>query len=119
MVNTIHTYCDVMFVAAPPLSVDKVMSALQGLAEKWEKVGTNLSIPKTTLRAIKTENTEDVDRLRTIIIYWLHRDPEASWRKLIHRLDYYSKDEYFQQTADTIRNYAEKLSGQSVSHNSG
>ena len=115
LVHTISTCCVVMFVAAPPLSVDQVLSVLGRLAGKWERVGHWLDIPETTRSAIKSEHTEDLDRLKSSIFFWLRSDPDASWRKLIYRLDR-SRDEDFQRTADTIRKYAEKLSGQSVSH---
>ena len=104
-----------MFVAAPPLSVDKVTSVLEGLADKWEEVGKELRIPKTTRRAIASENSENVERLRASVIFSLRTDPDASWRRLICWLDD-SRDEDFQRTTATIRKYAEKLSGQSVSH---
>ena len=95
--------------------MDEVLSVLRGLAGKWEEVGELLDIPETTLRATKSENTEDVNRLQMCIIYWLQRDPEASWRRLIFRLDC-SYDEDMRRTTDAITKYAEKLSGQSMSH---
>ena len=100
-----------MFDAAPPLSVEQVLTVLEGLAGKWEEVGEELLVPETTMRAIASENSDNVARLRGIIIYWILRDPDASWRRLILRLDW-SVDEDIRQTADTIRHYAEKLSGQ-------
>ena len=101
------------FLVAPPLSVDNVMSALEGLAREWEKVGQLLLVPEATREAIKYENSRDVDRLHAVIVYNLSKDPDASWRKLIICLDF-SDNEDVRQGADSIRNYAEELSGQSV-----
>lgn len=103
-----------MFVAVPPLTVDEVMSVLRGLAGKWREVGGELYISETTMNAIESEKSENIDRLRECIIYWLQWDPEASWRNLIFNL-YKNSDEELQQTAYTIRKNAEKLSGQSMS----
>ena len=72
-----------------------------------------LSIPETKLAAIKFEFSTDKEHLRALIQYWLLRDPCASWRRLISQLDHRS----FIKTAaaavaNSIRNYAEKLTGQ-------
>lgn len=89
------------------------MSVLGGLASKWYSVGLLLDLPDSALSAIKSENTEDLVRLRMCIICWLQMDPDASWRKLIYELNC-SSDPILQRTANTIRKYAEKLSGRSV-----
>lgn len=99
-----------MFVAALPFNVDNVMSVLTELAEKWKEVGDMLHVPETTLNNIKC--AENGDKLWKCVIYWMQRDLEASWRKLIYRLDW-SDDKKLQQTA---RKFTKKPLGQSVSH---
>ena len=66
-----------------------------------------LFIPDAKLDAIESEFTTDKERLRALIQYWLLRDPYASWRRLIIRLDVWEA-----AAANSIRNYAEKLTGQ-------
>lgn len=102
-----------MFVAVPPLSIDNIMAVLGGLAGKWDEVGDCLHVPEAIRRAIKQENTEDEARFRAVLMYWILRDPVASWRKLMWQLRL-SSDQNLNRAADSIRHYAEKLSGQFV-----
>ena len=69
-----------------------------------------LYIPYAKLAAIKSELSTDKERLRALIQYWLLRDPYASWRRLIMVLDWKYEDSKI--AANSIRNYAEKLTGQ-------
>ena len=86
------------------------MSVLEGLAVKWEEVGGVLDVPRATREAIRSENSTDAERLHAIVIFWLMKDPDASWRRLIWRFD--CSDSYdVRPRADSIRNYAEKVSG--------
>ena len=75
-----------------------------------------LIIPDAKLAAIKSEFSTDKERLRALIQYWLLKDFYASWRRLIFQLDYrcyYSEAATtFEVAANSIRNYAEKLTGQ-------
>ena len=75
----------------------------------WKHVGGELYVPKSKLDAIASENSTDRQRLAAVIRYWILRDPIASWRRLIHRLDYNSK---WRDVADRIRKYAEKQTGE-------
>ena len=67
-----------------------------------------LRIPDAKLAAIKFEFTTDKERLRALIQYWLLRDPYASWRRLIIQLEIWGEA----AAANSLRNYAEKLTGQ-------
>lgn len=99
---------------APPLSVDQIMSILgELLAGEWLKVAALLHIPLATMRAIREDNSEDEERLRAVLMYWVLKDPVASWRKLMWEL-WRSGFESLRIAADSIRHYAEKLLGQSV-----
>ena len=80
----------------------------------WYDVRRILIISDAKLDAIKSEFSTDKECLRAQIQYWLIRDPYASWRRLIFRVDWESK--YITAAAaaavNSIRNYAEKLTGQ-------
>ena len=80
-----------------------------------DHVRAMLFIPRAKLYAIKSEFSTDKERLRALIQYWLLRDPYVSWRRLIIRLDYIISATAKVATAvaaNSIRNYAEKLTGQ-------
>ena len=91
---------------APPLSVENVATILEKLS--LNDVCDMLYIPDAKLATIKSEFSTDKERLRALIQYWLLRDPYASWRRLIIQLEKWSKA----TAANSIRNYAEKLTGQ-------
>ena len=83
------------------------MAVLKRLS--WEDVGKYiLRIPYSKLNAIERECSTDEERLRVGVQYWLLRYPYASWRRIIWGLDYYKH----RALADTIRSYAEKLTGE-------
>ena len=104
--------CDNVLFPAPPLSVENVMAVLEALP--WRRVGRQLYVPKSKLDAIASENSTDRQRLAAVIRYWILRDPFASWRRLIHWLDYYEDDDSdkWRDVADRIRKYAEKQTGE-------
>ena len=97
--------------------MENVVAVLEGL--RLESVGRMLIIPDTKLAAIKGEFSTEKERLRAVVMYWLLRDPLASWRRLISRLDHYSSYPYSDEVerattaalANSIRNYTEKLTG--------
>ena len=94
--------------------MENVVAVLEGLT--LESVCDMLFIPDTKLEAIKGEFTTDKEHLRAAVMYWLLRDPSASWRRLILQLDHYSSRGVSKATAaaaiaNSISNYAEKLTG--------
>ncbi len=82
------------------------MASLKGLP--WREAGYILRIPYSKLDAIERECSTDEERLRVCVQYWLLRDPYASWRRIIWILDWYKHS----AIVDTIRSYAEKLTGE-------
>ena len=83
------------------------MAVLKRLS--WEDVGDDiLFIPYSKINAIERECSTDEERLRVGVRYWLLRHPYASWRSIIWQLD---QNEHH-ALADTIRSYAEKLTGE-------
>ena len=100
-----------LFVVGPPLSVDRAMTALGGVAGRWRDVGSLLYVPGWTMDAIAMENKTDQERLRATLLYWIHHDPDASWRMLVCSLDY-SEDADLIKVADEMRGFLEKLPGE-------
>ena len=66
-----------------------------------------LHIPPSVLDEISKEHGTDDQRETAMIHYWLLHDPLASWRRLIHRLHWRSKDDH----TNRIYHYAEELTG--------
>ena len=96
---------------APPLSVENVATILEQFS--LNEVCEMLYIPNAKLDAIKSEFSTDKKRLRALIQYWLLKDVRASWRRLIIQLDNMSLTKTAAAAAaDSIRNYAEMLTGQ-------
>ena len=94
------------------------MDKLKGVAEKWKSIGGQLYIPDTVMEAIALESAPDVLKcLKKTVQYWVQRDPNASWRRLIRRFDQ-SVDPDLQGVADHVRNFAEQLTGQQPLSNS-
>ena len=89
------------------------MAVLGGVAHKWRRVGERLRIPYATLSYIGGECKDDLERLRRVVCYWLLKDSLASWRRLIWGL-YYTDDDDLVNVANTIKEYAEKLTGQHI-----
>ena len=99
--------CDNVLFPAPPLSVENVMAVLEALP--WRRVGGELYVPYSKLAS---ENSTDRQRLAAVIRYWILRDPYASWRRLIHMVDYFYDSDKWRDVADRIRKYAEKQTGE-------
>ena len=105
-----------LFTLAPPLTVENILSAVQGVA--WRKLGKRLiyhpwetKYPK--LDEIESQHRSDDSRLRAVIECWLQgegRDEKPSWRRIILALD---KATETRPLANNIRHFAEPLPGES------
>ena len=102
--------------SAPPLTVDTVLTAVQGV--NWRTLGKALLLreirdvffiyPKVD--EIKQLYQSDEDRLCAVIECWIQgdgKDKQPSWRRIIYALD--DADEM--RIADNIRHFAEPVSG--------
>ena len=106
---------------APPLTVENILTAMQGVA--WRKLGEGLieygdynteshQVDYPKLDEIERQHQSDDSRLRAVIECWLQgegKDEEPSWRALIWRLDRANET----RAAADIRHFAEPLPGKS------
>ena len=95
---------------APPLTVENILTAVQGVA--WRSLGKWLFLKKWSyLDEIEGQYQSDDECLHTLIDHWLQGegDEEPSWRVLIYNLDFAKEN----RIADTIRHFAEPVSGES------
>lgn len=107
--------------SAPPLTVDTILTALQGA--NWKSLGENI-FPRDLRTTIGEENIwfcpkvyeiqkiqPDEYRLRAVVECWVHGDGKwnegLSWRRIIYELDRANET----RIADTIRHFAEPIPG--------
>jgi len=137
--STPSLFSFLLFTSAPPLTVENILSAVQGVA--WRKLGEELiyhswepEYPK--LEEIESQHQSDDSRLRAVIECWLQgegRNEEPSWRRIIWALDGATEDHGIETiasypgpfeksenkatetsaAADPIRHFAEPLPGKS------
>ena len=88
------------------------MRELREVRNWWGErgLGYQLFIPKSKRDEIREKFKDEMEQKKQLILYWLNTDPSASWRTLIHRLDALEET----KLADSIRSYAEPLTGMYV-----
>ena len=107
--------------SAPPLTVDNVLTAVQGV--DWRKLGEALLPDSFTiddagevvsqLDILGQQYKSNDDQLHAVVETYVHRDgkdKEPSWKSLIWRLD----GGNIARVADSIRHFAEPVLGKSV-----
>ena len=89
------------------LTVDNIRKVLHGI--HWRKVGEMQFIPNFKLSEIEGEYSSDEEREVAVIryMYWILRDPFASWRRIIERLEVRGRHDH----AITLDPYSEELTG--------
>ena len=102
-VSCIRLYVALLHTAG--LTVDNVRKALHGI--HWREVGRMLFIPYSKLSEIEGEYHSDEEREVAVIRYWILRDPYASWRRIIERLEGSWRHDH----AITLYHYSEELTG--------
>lgn len=100
-----HAYSPLMSV--PPLTVEKLLSSLEDVKEKWSSFGFYLSVQSDMLMKIKRQYITSKNRLAAVLRYVLQLHPYASWRVVIRTLDAMKEH----KVADEIRKCAEPISG--------
>ena len=113
--------CNVLFVfhcspslstSAPPLTVENVCEAVQGV--EWTLLGERFILSDEYEEIEELHDTSNENRLRAVVECWLGGSGETvrqgpSWRRLIWTLD----DNGQTQVADKIRHFAEPVLGKS------
>ena len=102
-------------ISAPPLTVDNVLDAVQGV--HWKTLGEALLLSVTQIFLDDKElldkiKRSDDDRLHAVVKTWVQGDgvdKKTSWRHLVWRLDHGDMTE----SADKFRHFAELLLGKS------
>jgi len=119
-INFISHWSSSLTTSAPPLTVDNVLTAVQGV--DWRTLGevilpTSLAIDDagevvTNLEGIGQQCKSNNDGLHVVVMTWVQGDrrhKERSWRQLIWELD----GGKMPGVADKIRHFAEPVLGKS------
>ena len=97
--------CMMLLSPAAGLTINNVRKALHGI--HWREVSEMLRIPYSKLDEIEGEYPSDEEHEVAVIRYWILRDPFASWRRIIERLEDWRKHDH----AITLHHYSEELTG--------
>ena len=89
-----------------------VLGAVWPVEDWWDGggLGYNLYISEEKKKEIQQLHSDPKEQKRQLIIYWMSTDPQASWRRLIRKLDAMRQS----PVADAIRDYAEPLAAGAV-----
>ena len=85
-----------------------VLKAVQEV-EDADRLGFYLRVPESKRQYIFAQFSSIPQQRKSLIQYWMERDPEASWRGLILALDWMEE----KTVADKLRHLAEPVTGSS------
>ena len=101
------------------LTPEHLMPLLQGVRNWWRsrEYGRGvlfwLEVPEEKQEEIKKQcDSDQVKAVEECIKWWLQHATNVSWRQIIWSLDWENET----RVADTLRQYAEPLSGTVISH---
>ena len=74
---------------------------------------TILGLPHTLLAELQSAHHSTDEQEAAVVRYWLLRDPLASWRRIIHQLDWWTVygQGHYSDIDSRVRHYAEELTG--------
>ena len=73
-------------------------------------LGTCLWIPRSKVEEIRQKFPDEMEQKKQLISHWINTDPLATWRRLIWALNSMKQT----KMADSIRSYAEPLTGKEL-----
>ena len=85
------------------------MREVREVGNWWEVEGLGfwLLIPQSKREEIRQKFPDEMEQKKQLISHWINADPQASWRRVIVALDHMKQT----MMADSIRSYAEPLTG--------
>ena len=95
--------CCAVGVTFTPMNVLKSVQEV----EDTDRLGMCLRIPESKRQEIYDQFSSVAEQRKSLIQYWMERDPEASWRGLIVALDWIEE----KTVADKLRHLAEPVTG--------
>ena len=66
--------------------LQEVFSNLMEVVTNWFNLGLSLGIQVGTLKAIKSNESNDQDRLREMLTHWLQYSPSRTWNDICNGL---------------------------------
>ena len=98
-----------------PFTPSNVMRAVREVEDgKWWEcggLGYWLYVPESKRNQIRQNFAQVIDQKKQFILYWMKKDPLATWRRLITALECLEET----KLADSIRSNAEFLTGIHIS----
>ena len=95
--------CCAVGVTFTPMNVLKAVQEV----EDTDKLGECLCVPKSKRQEIYAQFSSVPQQRKSLIQYWMERNPEASWRGLILALDEMEE----KTVADKLHHLAEPVTG--------
>ena len=95
-----------MYAVGVTFTPINVLKAVQEV-EDTNSLGIYLRVPESKQQEIFAQFSSVPQQRKSLIQYWMERDPEASWRGLIVALD----DMEEKTVADKLRHLAEPVTG--------
>ena len=75
-----------LFASATDEDFSSVFTSIQYLAADWKKIGVNLEIPYSRIKAIESNRKRVDEKLMDLVEAWLRREsekqPKPTWKKL-------------------------------------
>ena len=106
LINDLHV-CFFSSSNATALTVNNIVQELRGV-----DIATILGFPDDQLAELQSAHHSTDEQEAAVVRYWLLRDPLASWRRIIYKLDDWANIYgRYSDIADRIRHYAEELTG--------
>ena len=72
---------------------------------EWQHLGQLLGLPESDLEAINEENETTEDRRREMLLLWMERDPDCTWKKVVDALIEMKADALAEEISSRYGNY--------------
>ena len=72
---------------------------------EWQHLGQLLGLPESDLEAINEENKTTEDCRREMLLLWMERDPDCTWKKVVDALIEMKADALAEEISSRYGNY--------------
>ena len=76
---------------------------------EWQHLGQLLGLPESDLEAINEENETTEDRRREMLLLWMERDHNCTWKKVVDALIEMKADALAEEISSRYGNYIYKM----------
>ena len=72
---------------------------------EWQHLGQLLGLPESDLEEIHEENETTEDCQREMLLLWMERDPDCTWKKVVDSLIEMKADSLAEEISSRYGNY--------------